>query len=94
MKDIFVDDEKYTALADFYEKACALLEEQISSYINILNSVPEDAMKGNTAQEIKMLGEMAGKFSGVISDIGETMSLTIQNYLSSIDTADEYLYSD
>lgn len=93
MRDIIVIDEGYKALDSFYVNVCSALEEQISSYIRILSSVPGDAMMGKAAQNVSDLAEIASGFSGVISDIGECMSLQLQNYLAGIEGADDYLYN-
>ena len=93
MRDIIVNDESYTQLGEFYLNICSELEDGIATYINIMNSVPDAAMKGSAAQEVKALADTAAAFRGVISDIGECMSLQAANYLSSIDAADEYLYN-
>lgn len=92
-KDRIVVDEVHTAAGKTLQGMCDLLEEEIGTYIKILNQVTTEAAKaGHTTTRYQEYAEIISGLQGQLSRLGTMLNTTANNFVSDIDTADSYLY--
>ena len=93
MDELFVDDGEYAALADAVFKLGDVIEKQLSEYLRILDIVCDTAItEGATAQNLRAFKHEFWSTLGKPNDLAYMIKTSCENFISEIDSADEYLY--
>ena len=92
-RDCIIVDEAHTAAAETLKGLCDKLENGITEYISILNSVTAEAAKeGMTTERYEGYQGMVSGLEGEFERLGNMLNLTATEFVSDVDDADSYLY--
>lgn len=93
MDDLIVYDEEYQNYSDTLEGLSVSAEEQLEAYLESLSTVCESVItEGRVANNLKTFLLCAKGMKGITGERITAMRTALANYVSEIDTADEYIY--
>ena len=91
--DLIIDDDYCKSMQIYFMQQGEQLDELISDYVVILKEINSNAIVGGEVS--KALGayiSYAQKLSKQFSDISSVSKIQINNFLISVDNADQYLF--
>lgn len=90
---LIVDDDYCKSMANYCVKQGEQLEKILSDYISILETVRSKAIiSGETAKALSAYIANAKKLKGQFKSISESAKTQINNFVISVDEADQYLF--
>ena len=91
--DLIIDDKYCKTVADFCSEQGRKLDQIVSKYVTILNSVSDKGIiKGSTHDTLKMYISYAEKLKEQYSNFSEAAKNQIVSFNSKVDEADQYLF--
>lgn len=92
-KELVVDDDYCKTMGKYFVSRGAHLEVVISEYIQILESIKQDAIiSGDVASALKVYIEYSKKMQNKIRNISNSAKKQTDAFISKIDEADQYLF--
>lgn len=92
-KELIVDDDYCKTMGKYFVSRGAHLEVVISEYIQILESIKQDAIiSGDVASALKVYIEYSKKMQNKIRNISNSAKNQTDAFISKIDEADQYLF--
>ena len=93
MHDVIVTDEEYRNSAVSIVRTANAIDTMISRYLNIMNEAKNaGAVSGEIANALSSYIEYASCLRNAASQIASYYGQVSRRFLTSIDSADEYLY--
>lgn len=91
--NLMVDDEYCQNMGNYLQKKGCELDRIVTEYINILQEINNTAiMNGETAEVLSQYIECCRKLEGKITYLSNVANQTVTQFLSDVDTADDYLF--
>lgn len=91
--NLHVEDERIEQQRQTFLSGCAQMEDHLASYIKVLTGVTEYAViVGDTSDALKRFCSVVGEMTGKMTELSETVDVTLEMFVHSIDEADQYLY--
>lgn len=92
-KDLIVDDEYCTSMGNYFYAQGQTLNTMVKDYINALEKVRRNAIKaGEAAEALDAYIAYAKKLDGQIEEISAIAKKQAADFLTQVDSADEYLF--
>lgn len=92
-KELIVDDDYCKTMGKYFVSRGAHLEVVISEYIQILESIKQDAIiSGDVASALQVYIGYSKKMQNKIRYISQNAKQQTDEYLVKIDKADQYLF--
>lgn len=92
-KELIVDDDYCKTIGKYFVSRGAHLEVVISEYIQILESIKQDAIiSGDVANALQVYIEYSKKMQNKIRNISNSAKNQTDALISKIDEADQYLF--
>ncbi len=90
---LVVDDSGYQTAAQYFTRQGERYEEAIKAFVSILNEIcSEGIISGDTADAMRAFAEYAGELKGTIGDVMKQASEQCTQFVSNVDSADQFLY--
>ena len=88
-----IEDQYVEDMGSFFDKYADNLEEGMESYLQIMNTIKEEAlMEGDTAAALAAFIEHGEFLKGKIEALGETAKNVCANFLTEVDEKDQFLF--
>lgn len=91
--ELIVDDDYCKSMGEYFTRQGEQLDEIISEYISILNTVKSNAItSGQVSNALGTYISYVEKLNKQIGNISVSAKSSIANFLSQVDAADQYLF--
>lgn len=88
-----VDDSGYTTASQYFQRQGTRYEDALKSYVEILNLISQEGIiTGDTADALRQFASFAAELQGPIGEVMTDVAKKCTQYVSDVDTADQYLY--
>ncbi|WP_075718708.1 hypothetical protein [Roseburia sp. 499] len=92
-KDLIIDDEYCTTMGNYFETQGQILNTMVKDYIAALEKVRKNAIKsGEVAKALDVYITYAKKLDGQMEEISVIAKKQVSDFLTQVDSADEYLF--
>ena len=92
-KELIIDDDFCRAMADYFVKQGEHLDQVISEYNSILETIRENGIKeGDVARALSAYISYSKKLSKQFGNISSIAKTHVNNFLTRVDSADQYLF--
>ena len=92
-KNLVIDDDYCTSMADYFYQQGKMLDDIVSEYIEAIENVRNNAIKeGSAAKALDTYLTYVKKLSNQISEISIIAEQPVEDFLTQVDDADEYLF--
>lgn len=92
-KELIVDDEYCSKMANYFQKQGEKMDKTISDYISVLISVRDNAIcSGETHDALCTYIEYAQKLKGQIKMISKSAKTISEEFVSNVDEEDQFLF--
>ena len=91
--DLIIDDDYCKSMQTYFMTQGEQLDKLISDYVVILKGINSNAIvSGEVSKALGVYISYAQKLSEQFSDISSVAKIQINNFLTSVDNADQYLF--
>lgn len=91
--DLVVDDEFIAGASGEIRALCEEIEDVLLQYRRILLKIKDEAISlGETHEAVEAFYEMAQTLKSKFDDLGGCSDVTLDCFVSEIDSADKYIY--
>ena len=92
-RELIVDDDYCKALGQYFLKHGANLDNDVDEYIIAMESLKEAGiMNGDAAKALDAYIQYSRKLDNIIYSISSEAYMLAHNFVSAIDSADQYLF--
>lgn len=92
-KDLIIDDDYCTSMGNYFYLQGQMLNTMIKAYIATLEKVRSNAIKeGEVADALDAYLVYVKKLDGQIKEISVIAKNQVSDFLTQVDSADEYLF--
>ena len=89
--DLIIDDDYCKSMQTYFMIQGEQLDKLISDYVVILKGI-NSIVSGEVSKALSVYISYAQKLSEQFSDISSVAKIQINNFLTSVDNADQYLF--
>lgn len=88
-----VDDNGYMTASQYFRCQGTRYEDALKSYVEILNLISQEGIiTGDTADALRQFASFAAELQGPIGDAMADTAEKCKQFVSDVDTADQFLY--
>ena len=92
--ELIIADAEYSGAAEKYYTFATQMDGYVKEYVTILDQiVSQKCLQGTVAEKLSQFSALVSQMlSGQLAAIMKTQKRQMNDYISSVDDADEYLY--